>query len=281
MSNAISLNSKDFDRLSAFIHAEYGIRMPPVKKVLLESRLQKRLRSLNFADFREYCDYLFSPEGRSNELLHFIDKITTNKTDFFREPDHFIQLTNAILPSIIRSWEGAHNQLDVWSAGCSTGEEPYTLTMVFEEYKDQNPQQKLNYSILATDISQEVLNIGQKAVYNESRVEPISYALKRKYLLRSKVKDKQLVKIIPALRSKVVFKMLNFMDSDYGLNKQFDIIFCRNVIIYFDKPTQEQIIQKLCGCLKRGGFFFQGHSESIQGFKLPLRSVYPTIYQKI
>lgn len=280
MHNAITLKDKDFYRLSDFIQNDYGIKMPLVKKVLLESRLQKRLKALNINSFEEYCDYLFSPEGKADELKFFIDKVTTNKTDFFREPEHFHHLTKTVLPNIIKSWNSVHHQLQVWSAGCSTGEEPYTIAMVIQNFVDQNPQFRLNYSILATDISQEVLTTGNNAIYSEDKVDPVEYALKKKFLLRSKEKNKNLVKIIPEIRNRIQFKILNFMDSHYPINKQVDIVFCRNVIIYFDKPTQESIINKLCKTIKPGGYFFQGHSESIQGFDVPLRPVFPTIYQK-
>jgi chemotaxis protein methyltransferase CheR len=281
MNNAISLKDKDFYRLSDFIQNNYGIKMPLVKKVLLESRLQKRLKALNINSFEQYCDYLFSTEGKVEELKFFIDKVTTNKTDFFREPEHFNHLTNTVLPNIIKSWNGIHNQVQVWSAGCSTGEEPYTIAMVIQNFADHNPQFRLNYSILATDISQEVLMTGNSAVYSEDKVDPVEYAMKKKFLLRSKEKNKNLVKIVPEIRNRIQFKILNFMDNHYPLNKQVDIVFCRNVIIYFDKPTQESIINKLCKTIKPGGYFFQGHSESIQGFDVPLKPIYPTIYQKI
>ena len=281
MYSTITLSNKDFTRLSDFIHNNYGIKMPPVKKILLESRLQKRLKALNIDSFEHYCDYLFSSEGKEAELKFFIDKVTTNKTDFFREPEHFHHLTNTVLPEITKSWKGIHNQLQVWSAGCSTGEEPYTIAMVIQNYADENPQLQLNYSILATDISQEVLATGSNAVYSEDKVAPVAYPLKKKFLLRSKEKNKNLVKIVPEIRKQIQFKILNFMDNNYPLNKLVDIVFCRNVIIYFDKPTQESIIRKLCKTIKPGGYFFQGHSESIQGFDVPLKPVFPTVYQKI
>ncbi|MBT4286196.1 MAG: chemotaxis protein CheR [Deltaproteobacteria bacterium] len=281
MYSTITLSNKDFTRLSDFIHNNYGIKMPPVKKILLESRLQKRLKALNIDSFEHYCDYLFSSEGKEAELKFFIDKVTTNKTDFFREPEHFYHLTNSVIPKIIKSWKGVHNQLQVWSAGCSTGEEPYTIAMVIQDFADEHPTYRLNYSILATDISQEVLTTGYNAVYSEDKVEPVAYSMKKKYLLRSKEKNKRLVKMVPEIRNRIQFKMLNFMDSHYPLSKKVDIVFCRNVIIYFDKPTQESIINKLCKTIKPGGYFFQGHSESIQGFNVPLKPLYPTIYQKI
>ena len=279
--NTVAMNQKDFSRLSRFIHAEYGIMIPPVKKILLESRLQKRLRELKIKTFKDYCDYLFSPNGKSSELTHFINQITTNKTDFFREPNHFDFLTQEVLPYLLKNDKNAHNDLTVWSAGCSSGEEPYTLAIVLSEYKSKNQNLNFNFSILATDISHEVLLKAKQAVYKQSTVEPIPLMLKKKYLLKSKDKNNGVVKIIPELRQKVQLGKLNFMDKDYGIKKPVNVIFCRNVLIYFDRPTQETILTRLCRCLKKGGYFFQGHSESINGMDLPLKSVSPTVYQKI
>jgi len=279
--HTVSMLKNDFLRLSEFIHQQYGIKMPPIKKTLLESRLQKRLRKLELKSFQEYCDYLFSPDGRQNEIPHFIDKITTNKTDFFREPDHFEYLANHALPTLLEAAPRVNRQLRIWSAGCSTGEEPYTLAMVISEFMDKRPDLRFSFSILATDISSEVLRTARKAVYHEIRIAPVSMALRKKYLLKSRDKSRKVVKIAPELRQKVQFGKLNFMDKDFGIQKPMDIVFCRNVIIYFDKPTQTHILTKLCRHLPTGGYFFQGHSESIQGMDLPLKQVFPTVYRKV
>jgi len=280
MQQTVSLLKKDFLRLSDFINREYGIKMPPVKKTLLESRLQKRLRKLELGTFQEYCNYLFSAQGLQNEIPHFINKITTNKTDFFREPDHFDYLVQYAVPELIRSGVVSQKELEIWSAGCSSGEEPYTLGMVIDHYYDQHPNLKTGFSVLGTDISLEVLKTAQRAVYHEMRIAPVPMGMRKKYLLRSKSRDKEVIKIAPELRRQIRFEQLNFMDKEFGFKKSFDIIFCRNVIIYFDKPTQEEILNRLCRHLVKGGYFFQGHSESIQGMSLPLKAVSPTIYRK-
>jgi chemotaxis protein methyltransferase CheR len=280
MTQIATLLQRDFYRLSAFIQNEYGIKMPDIKKTLLESRLQKRLRSLEIKTFKDYCDYLFSPEGMTVELPHFIDKITTNKTDFFRENEHFDYLTSRILPSIIGKKRGEYNTLRIWSAGCSTGEEPYTLGMVVKDYLETNRISNFRLSILATDISHEVLRVAQRAIYHEMRAVPIPFAIKKKYLLRSKSGEKKLIKIAPEIRELVQFGRLNFMDNEYGIKEKMDIVFCRNVIIYFDKATQEVILNRIIRNLTTGGFFFQGHSETTQGIELPLRQVFPTVYVK-
>ena len=277
----ITLKEKDFKRLSGFIQSEFGIKMPEAKKILVESRLQKRLRNLEIDSFKDYCEYLFSPEGRIQEIPHFISKITTNKTDFFREPEHFNYLTNHALPDILAKQPSLNKNLSVWSAGCSTGEEPYTLAIVLDEYRQKYSDLALKYSILATDISPEVIMKGKAAIYKESLIEQIPLALKRNYFMRSKDRNTAVVKIVPEIRNTVQFQQLNFMDQDYRLKAPVDMIFFRNVMIYFDRPTQQAILSKLCRYLKTGGYFFQGHSESLQGMDLPLTLVAPTIYKKI
>jgi len=274
--HAATLSTRDFGRLSRFIYDTCGIKMPEVKKTMLEARLQKRLRSLGMRSFTDYCDYLFAPEGQEQELVQMLDMVTTNKTDFFREPDHFDHLTQTVLPEWLRRHEGA--TLNIWSAGCSSGEEPYTLAMVLSEFALKHPG--FDFRILATDLSTRVLEKAKAAIYPEPLVEPVPLDLKKKYLLRSKDRSSGMVRIVPELREKVRFRRLNFMDDDFGMRDQLDIIFCRNVIIYFDRPTQERLLQRFHRQMKPGGFIFMGHSETLSGLDVPLVSVYPTVYRK-
>jgi chemotaxis protein methyltransferase CheR len=198
-----------------------------------------------------------------------IDQVTTNKTDFFREPAHFDYLTRKALPEITRT----QRTVTVWSAGCSSGEEPYTLAMVLKEYG-------CDFIILATDISTKVLDKAKLAVYDDERVGPIPDPLKRKYLLRSKNPAKKLYRVIPALRDCVRFRRLNFMEGDFGFREPMDVIFCRNVIIYFDKPTQERLLNKFCNYLSPQGYIFMGHSETLLGMDVPLVPAAPTVYRR-
>lgn len=276
-----ALSERDFKRLSKFIHSECGIKMPDSKKTMLESRLQKRLRRLKLASFTEYCDYLFSPQGIENELVHMIDVVTTNKTDFFREPGHFDYLAQKALPELIAvHGAGIRKELMVWSAGCSTGEEPYTLAIVLSEFAERCPGFKFRYLILATDISTEVLEKAKHGIYEHDKVNPLPPGMKKKYLLRGKNKSSGLVRIAPDLRSNVRFRRLNFLEGDFGMREHMDIIFCRNVIIYFDRPTQEKLLSRFCSHLGPGGYIFMGHSETLHGMNLPLLQVAPTIYRK-
>lgn len=267
-----------FERLSIFIYQEYGIKMPLAKKVMLQSRLQKRLRELKMNSYEQYCDYVFSKEGEALELVHMIDVVTTNKTDFYREPTHFDFLLQTVLPEFI----ARHKQkttLKIWSAGCSSGEEVYTLAMVISDFMEK--QKNMDYSILGTDISSRILQKALDAVYTEERAINIPLETKRKYFLRSKDRVKPTVRIIPEIRKKTWYQRLNFMDDSYHINETFDIVFCRNVLIYFDRETQEQVINRLCRHLKTGGYFFLGHSESITAMNVPLVQLKPTIFMKV
>jgi chemotaxis protein methyltransferase CheR len=270
------LSEKDFDRLSKFIYSQYGIKMPKAKQIMLQSRLQKRLRALKIPSFSDYVDYVFSPDGET-EIISMMDVVSTNKTDFFRENQHFEFLRDTVLPEIVEL--NRQNFIKVWSAGCSSGEEPYTLAIVLSEYARK--VHGFDFQILGSDLSTIVLEKAVTAVYPEEKVEVIPLELKKKYLLRSKDREKPTVRIVPELRAKASFMRLNFMDDIYNAPQNFDIIFCRNVLIYFDRETQEKVINKLCRHLRLGGYFFLGHSESITGIDVPLKQIRPTVFKRI
>lgn len=276
---AVKITDADYNRLGGFVESELGIKMPPSKKTLVESRLQKRLRLLGLGSFSEYCDYIFADAGK-DELIHTIDLITTNKTDFFREPAHFDYLFKAALPELVRTGAGISRPLKIWSAGCSTGEEPYTLAMVLSEFARLNSSVGLDYSILASDISTRVLETARRGIYAADRVAPVADSLRKKYLLKSRDKARGLVRITPELRNRVRFSRVNFMSDDFGFRESFDIIFCRNVVIYFDKRTQEGLFGRFCDSLHRGGYLFIGHSETLNGFDLPLVKSAQSVFRK-
>ncbi len=276
----VGMADDEFAMYAKFIEGELGIKMPIAKKVMLEARLQKRLKILGMRTFSDYYDHVFGKNSDGSELICLIDAVTTNKTDFFREPSHFDYLSTVAVPTLLSgSTAGRLRDLAVWSAGCSTGEEPYTLAMVLSELKEKDPT--LRFSILGTDISTRVLDAARTAIYEEERAAPIPDALKKKYLLRSKDRQKGLIRIAPALRALVSFERLNLMDSHYGLEGKVDVIFCRNVIIYFDRTTQEKLVGRLSHCLRTGGYLFMGHSETLMGMDLPLKTTAPTVYRKI
>lgn len=274
----IRLAPRDFKLLATFIEKEVGIQVPPAKLVLVESRLRKRLRALGMSRFSEYTDYLFGPEHHETEIVHLIDAITTNKTDFFREPNHFDYLTRSAIPALLSEKRaGAVRPLVVWSAASSTGEEPYTLAMVLSEFTQRYP---MGWEVFATDISTRVLEHGKRAIYSEDVARPIPTALKQRYLLRSRDRQKGLVRIVPALRQKVTFRRLNLLSRHYDVPAPIDIIFCRNVFIYFNRKTQQEILHRFVEVLRPGGFVFLGHSETTNGLSVPLTQVVPTVYRR-
>ena len=271
------MSGAEFARLSTFIREHCGIKMPPVKKTMLEARLLKRLRSLGMGSFRDYCDYVFDSGKGAGEIVPLIDSVTTNKTDFFREPAHFQHLLEAVLPAFAEE-PGNGESFSVWSAGCSSGEEPYTLAMVLSDFASSRPG--FRFAVLGTDISTKVLDKAKLGIYDEDRVQTVPLHLRRNHVTRSKDRSKKLVRIAPELRAAVRFERLNLMDEDISLPGPVDVVFCRNVVIYFERSSQERLLQRLCRSLKPGGYLFLGHSETVHGFDLPLTRILSTVYRK-
>ncbi|MGQ1890217.1 CheR family methyltransferase [Thermophagus sp. OGC60D27] len=271
------LSEKDFQAFSTYIYREYGIKMPPVKRLMLQGRLLKRIRDLKMKSYSEYRDFFFSREGQEKELLNFLNVVTTNKTDFFREPIHFQFLQESVLPAFSKR-EAAKGPFKVWSAGVSSGEEGYTIAIVLNEFKLNHPG--FRYQILGTDISTQMLEKGIKGIYKESKIDMVPGLLKKRYFLRSKDRLNPTVRVIPELQKSIRFKYLNLMDQSYAEEEGFDVIFCRNVLIYFDRITQEKVINRLCRHLRPDGYFFIGHSESLSGMNVPLEHVKPTIFRR-
>lgn len=280
-SHSLELSPESFNRFCRFITSRLGIKMSPAKLPLLQSRLQRRLRELRLATLEDYQTYLFHSAGGEAEQVHFIDAITTNKTDFYREPRHFDHLRRTALPQLdpaARGGGGRDWQLQLWCAGCSSGEEPYTLAMELSEFGAARGD--FDFSIFATDISTRVLESARRGIYPAERITPVAPPLRTKYLLRGRDASRGLVRIVPELRQRIRFERLNFMDATYDPGVVFDVIFFRNVMIYFDKPTQEAVIRKLCAHLRPGGWLFVGHSESLAGLSIPVECVETAIYRK-
>lgn len=273
------MSAKTFSRFSHYIRTRLGINISEAKQTMLQARLQKRLRLLGIESFEEYYDYVFKSGNRNDgELAHFIDAVTTNKTDFFREPKHFEYMVGQVLPEFLQKGIGGRRPFKLWSAGCSTGEEVYTLAMVLAEFARTHPG--FCYSILGTDICVQALNEAKQGIYRHERVEPVPLPLRQRYLLKSKDKSKNLVRVVPELRARVRFDRLNFMDPEFGLTERFEIIFFRNVIIYFDRNTQTEVINRICRHLADDGYMFMGHSETLNGLDVPLKPVTSTVYRK-
>ena len=273
------MSDESFIRCSRFIQEEYGIKMPPAKKTLLECRLRKRMRALGMGSFEEYVEYAFRPGSGHDELIHMIDAVTTNKTDFFREPAHFHHLVESVLPELVQKHNaGIRRPLRVWSAGCSTGEEAYTLAMVLSEFREMH--RDFDFEILATDVSTKVLDVAGRAVYKEERIDPVPEGMRRKYFMRSRERKRSLVRVVPELRGKIVLRRLNFMEEAFKVRDLMDVIFCRNVMIYFEKATQERLVNIFCEHLFPGGFLFVGHSETLHGMNISLVPTAPMVYRR-
>jgi len=273
------LSERELKRVSVFIGNEVGIQLASSKRKLVESRLRRRLKALGFNDFTSYLDHTLDSADGELEKLQLIDVITTNKTNFYREADHFDYLVQSAVPELekIKKNEG-RRELNIWSAGCSTGEEAYTLSIILNEIAVKN--RDFQFNILATDISHSCLTKGSRGVYTENQAEVIPLELKKKYLLRSRNSAEGLVQMGPKLRESIRFKSLNLMDDHFLLTEKMDVIFCRNVMIYFNNKLREELVARFEDNLIDGGYLFVGHSESLNGINTSLIQVAPMVYRK-
>jgi chemotaxis protein methyltransferase CheR len=241
---------------------------------MVEARLRKRLRQLGLSDFRTYVDLVLDPDCDPAERQTFLDHITTNKTDLFREPDHFDHLAEVALPALLA---GRHRpRLTVWCAASSSGEEPYTIAMTLMESKRR--QDDFDFRVLASDISRSVLEKAHRAVYPATHADAVPEAYRSRYLLRSR--DGRQIKMARPLRQRVTFGLLNLMQPPYGVPADLDVIFCRNVLIYFDRPTQVRVVEALVDRLRPGGYLYLGHSESAQGAGPRVDRVGAAVYRR-
>lgn len=263
--------------LRALIHDRFGIQMPPEKVPMLSGRLQRRMRDLGLERLEEYERHLLAHASDPLELRALAEAVTTNKTDFYREPVQFEHLKAETLPAQGIS-RGKETSLKVWCAGCSSGEEAYSLSMVLADYGRDIPG--WDFAVLGTDISPRVLERARQAVYPRAQVAPLPPELKGRYLLFSRDPGRDEVRIRPELRARVAFRELNFMASDYDV-PTFDLVFFRNVAIYFDAPTQRAVVDKLLRRLRVGGHLFLGQSESLTGSVPGLERVGPSVYRSV
>lgn len=267
----IGINDKEYKLLTDFILRHYGIKFGQHKKSLVMGRLQTILMKSNFNSFTDYYEHIIS-DKTGNAIATLVDKITTNHTYFMREPSHFYYFRDTVLPYLERTVR--NKDLRIWSAGCSTGEEAYTLAMIMQDYfGDAKPL--WDTRILATDISGRVLDIAKKGIYKKSAIETLPKRWKNKYFRRI---DGERVAVIDKIRSEVIFRSFNLMNAHFPFKKHFHVIFCRNVMIYFDVSKKNELVGKFYDCLEPGGYLFVGHSESLtreaKGFKYAMPAVY-------
>jgi chemotaxis protein methyltransferase CheR len=266
------ITPEEFERFRALVYDECGISLGDSKKSMVSARLTKRLRQLGLNRFGDYYDLVIADRG-GEEFTRMLDLISTNKTDFFRESKHFDFLRDTVLPTLADV-----KRVRIWSAACSSGEEPYTIAMTLMDGV-QNPAQ-WDFKILASDISTRALARAAEGVYDEERVSGVPPAVVRRHFLRGRGSQTGMIKVKPHLAAMIRFRRLNLMDERFPIKSPLDVIFCRNVMIYFDRPTQERLVNTLYRYLKPGGYLFIGHSESLQWAKHPFLSVGSTTYRK-
>jgi chemotaxis protein methyltransferase CheR len=269
----ISITDKEYRQLVDFIKSRYGIHLGKDKKALVVGRLQQVLQLKGFDTFSDYYQYVLNNQTGEGALT-LVEKITTNHTFFMREADHFEFFRKRVLPDLIKSV--TERDLRIWSAGCSTGEEPYTLAMMIQDFLGP---QKLAWDtkLLATDISHKVLERASQGIYMSEQLAPLPESWRRQYF-RSLGDGRQ--EVVDSLKKEVVFRMFNLMQPIFPFKRKFHVIFCRNVMIYFDTETRKRLLQKFYNHLEPGGYFFIGHSESLHRDETGFQYVMPALYRK-
>ncbi len=270
----ISISDKEFRLLSEFIQKNYGIHLKKEKQTLLTGRLHKVLSELGFNNFTDYYNYLITDKS-GKAIAEFVDKITTNHTFFMREPDHFVYFRDQVLPYLKSTIKG--NDLRIWCAASSTGEEPYTLAMIIKDFFERDFM-AWDTKLLATDISQAALETAKKGIYPNERTIDLPNIWKTKYF--NKIDANNMV-VKEQIKNEVIYRRFNLVDDVFPFRKKFHVIFCRNVMIYFDNKTKETLINKMYDLLEDGGYLFIGHSESLNRETTPFKYIRPAVYRKI
>lgn len=267
----MQLSSRQFEKISQFVCRLTGIHLKPGKEEMVKSRLNRRIAQLGMSGFDEYFKYVQRP-GNEAELTSMLDALTTNKTGFFREKAHFEFLCRVVLPSL-----RDQQRIRIWSAGCSSGEEPVTIAMLLREHFQDCDQRDVR--VLATDLSTQVLSRARQGCFPEKRVSALPKALLGRYFSSQDTPEGLSYQARPEVLSLIGFARLNLM-SRWPMRGPFQVIFCRNVMIYFDRLTQERLVGRFAQLLAPGGHFFVGHSESLTGRSHPFRFIQPAVYQK-
>ncbi|OOE89003.1 CheR family methyltransferase [Salinivibrio sharmensis] len=274
------LQPAEHKRIADFIALKSGIQLPEHKRSLIETRLRRRVKATGYKSFIDYLNFTLSSDGAREEQILLIDALTTNTTDFFREPGHFDFLCHYLSNHWVdQSGSGFTSPLKVWSAACSTGEEPYTLAMVLSELRGELVG--FEFTIDATDIAPSVLETAKKGIYAQSRIAPVAEYLRKKYLLKSRDPAKALIRMDTSLRACVHFYPFNLITGHYPTKPTYDVIFCRNVLIYFNGEDREKILRRLRMALRPGGLLFIGHSENIGTLRDEFETLIPTVFRRI
>ncbi|HVT12742.1 MAG TPA: protein-glutamate O-methyltransferase CheR [Fimbriimonadaceae bacterium] len=275
------LTREEFLAFRELIHRHTGIFLADAKHALVNARLRRRLLFHNLDSFTDYYRILIEEGVNGGEFREMINCITTNKTDFFREPHHFEFVRDVFLPEMqhLASVRLVPRKIRVWHAGCSTGEEPYTMGMTLMESLANF--QAWDVRQLASDIDTNVLDFAEAGIYDQERIDKVPETLRQRYFMKGKGKRDGLYKVVPPLRSLVTFRQINLLADQWPIRSdvRFDVIFCRNVMIYFDKPTQKKLLERFSSLLRPGGYLLIGHSESMLGLSDRYESLGKTIYR--
>lgn len=272
-----TLATEDYEFIRRLVYEQSRINLGSDKVELVRSRVQKRLRALGLPDFESYCRLLESPAGQ-DELTELLDVISTNVTEFFREWRHFEYLRDVVLPAwLAHAKQNSREPFRVWSAACSSGEEPYSIAILLAELLGEG--RGVDWRVMATDISTRVLGMAQEAVYKADRVKLPAPEWLRAYFQKGVGSWEGHLRVKTSLRERITFRRVNLFEWPYPFNEKFHVIFCRNVMIYFDRKTQEQLVPRLAQQLVPGGHLLVGHSESLVGLEHGLKCVRPSIYQ--
>ncbi|TAL97826.1 MAG: chemotaxis protein CheR [Rhodanobacter sp.] len=271
------LGDAEFQFLRKFVLEHCGISLGEHKRQLVQGRLFRRLRALGLKEFGSYCELLRrEPHGELGELASVI---STNVTSFFREVHHYDLLATELLPRWLEQKRGAGDRLRIWSAGCSTGEEPYALAMVLAEAIDKHGARGVDAKILATDLSPQALETARRGVYPLERLGGLSDEYRRRWMRRGTGEYEGLASVHPRLRELVTIQALNLL-HEWPMTGPFDAIFCRNVVIYFEQSTRQRLFQRYARLLPVGGYLFLGHSESLHGINDDFELIGRTVYRK-
>jgi len=273
------LSNTEFELFRKLIHKSCGIHLTSSKKELVKARLSKRLTKTGINSFEQYYKFVTRHDRSGNELVHLLDSISTNKTDFFREKRHFDFLNTKLLPELIKKKKKARNKiLRIWCAASSSGEEPYTLAITILNHI--NPNDGWNIKILATDISTKILQKAIKGIYGRDTLKGISPAIVSAHFKRVVVDKSNCFQVKDHLKKLITFRRFNLMSPKFPFRNPFDFIFSRNVMIYFDTETQHGLISKFYDCLPKDGYLFIGHSETLAKRTHGFKYIEPAVYQK-
>jgi chemotaxis protein methyltransferase CheR len=273
----LSFSRKAYRILIDLVYEHSRIRLGADKQMLLANRLQKRLRVLGLESYEDYCAVLQSPEG-SDEIEELVDLISTNHTKFFREPDHFSFLASRALPALIPGLVASRSPLRLWSAAASSGEEPYTMAIVVAEQLRAHPS--LDWQITASDISRCMLAEAQQGIYRMDAIQPVPPELLKRYFQKGIGARAGTCRVKPELKERLRFERINLFQAEYPVFPKQHVIFCRNVMIYFDLPSRTTAVQRLARHLSPGGYLVVGHSESLLGIHHNLQPIKQGIYQR-